>query len=170
VLPFFQFHFISLKAKTSTLLLWLNHIHFWERKIQLSLKAAGHKHQLLFHHRSINQCWWLVEEELEREFVPFLVLLMEVPFSNGIHMYSIQCSFSTFFHFFVCADTCYNWIECVYVVKHVGFCSYCLGWYAVLWLQQIQFKRLLGIVPKRTRPNIQHLMKSQPISPYRLFM
>ncbi|KEH16417.1 putative chromatin remodeling & transcriptional activation HMG family [Medicago truncatula] len=35
---------------------------------------------------------------------------------------------------------------------------------------KIQFKRLLGIVPKRTRPNIQHLMKSQPISPYRLFM
>jgi hypothetical protein len=35
---------------------------------------------------------------------------------------------------------------------------------------KIQFKRLLGIVPKRTRPNIQGLMKSQPISPYRLFM
>ena len=35
---------------------------------------------------------------------------------------------------------------------------------------KIQFKRLLGIVPKRTRPNIQRLMKSQPISPYRLFM
>lgn len=43
---------------------------------------------------------------------------------------------------------------------------YCIGCDS----DKIQFKRLLGIVSKRTRPNIQHLMKSQPISPYRLIM
>jgi hypothetical protein len=85
-------------------------------------------------------------------------------------MYSIQCSFSTFFHFFglilimielnVCvfSETCGMSVAIALAGMH-----YCDS-------NKIQFKRLLGIVPKRTRPNIQHLMKSQPISPYRLFM
>ena len=34
----------------------------------------------------------------------------------------------------------------------------------------VQLKRLLGIFPKRTLPNIQQFMKNQPISPYRLLM
>lgn len=58
----------------------------------------------------------------------------------------------------VCSETCGMSVAIALADMH-----YCDS-------NKIQFKRLLGIVPKRTRPNIQHLMKSQPISPYRLFM
>ena len=79
---------------------------------------------------TINHCWWHQEEKLAKGFAPFVlfVLLMEVPFSNGIHMYSIQCSFSTFFHFlYLCLYLLWlNWM-CVYVVEHVG-CLLLLPW------------------------------------------
>jgi len=52
----------------------------------------------------------------------------------------------------------------MYVVELVDVRCYCIV------LIKIQFKRLLGIVSKRTRPNIQQLMKNQPILPHHLFM
>jgi hypothetical protein len=47
----------------------------------------------------------------------------------------------------------------VYTVEVIDYASFL-----------VQFKRLLGIFPKRTLPNIQQSMKNQPISPCRLFM
>jgi hypothetical protein len=53
----------------------------------------------------------------------------------------------------------------MYVVE-LWYVCYCIGCDS----NNIQIKRLLGIVPKQTRPIIQQLMKNQPISPYHIFM